>query len=154
MKIEQFVVLIAQLTKGLQGRVLNNDLQTWLNQEYGPDSDTYLHIKSACQAGIAKGWMCQHEHGGIQFGRVIKPTASSSQFSVDVVLMDSVVGPHHNHPNGEIDLIIPLDESALFDGNPAGWVVYEAGSAHYPTVTQGKAIVLYLLPDGAIEFTR
>ncbi|MEK7820796.1 MAG: DUF4863 family protein, partial [Pseudomonadota bacterium] len=32
--------------------------------------------------------------------------------------------------------------------------VYAAGSAHYPTVTGGAALVLYLLPGGAIEFTK
>ncbi len=32
--------------------------------------------------------------------------------------------------------------------------VYEPETAHYPTVTDGKAIVLYLLPDGEIDFTR
>jgi hypothetical protein len=29
-----------------------------------------------------------------------------------------------------------------------------AGSSHRPTVSQGRALVLYLLPQGAIEFTR
>jgi hypothetical protein len=74
--------------------------------------------------------------------------------SIDVVEMDEVVGPHHSHPNGEIDLVIPLDDGAQFDGRGAGWTVYPAGSAHNPTVTGGKALVVYLLPDGAIEFTR
>jgi hypothetical protein len=31
--------------------------------------------------------------------------------------------------------------------------VYEAGSAHHPTVTEGRALVLYLLPQGSIQFT-
>ena len=26
-------------------------------------------------------------------------------------------------------------------------------SAHYPTVSEGRALILYLLPDGRIEFT-
>jgi hypothetical protein len=28
------------------------------------------------------------------------------------------------------------------------------GSAHRPTVSQGRALVLYLLPQGRIDFTR
>ena len=28
------------------------------------------------------------------------------------------------------------------------------GSAHRPTVAAGRALVLYLLPQGAIEFTK
>ena len=43
--------------------------------------------------------------------------------------------------------------AARFDGHGAGWVVYGPGSAHSPTVTGGRALVLYLLPQGAIEFT-
>jgi len=49
---------------------------------------------------------------------------------------------------------MPLSPSAKFDGRGAGFLVYPAGSAHSPTVTGGKALVLYLLPEGAIEFTR
>ena len=67
--------------------------------------------------------------------------------------MNDLAGPHHSHPNGEIDLIMPLTPDAQFDGHPAGWCVYEPGSAHYPTVSRGRALVLYLLPQGAIHFT-
>jgi hypothetical protein len=65
-----------------------------------------------------------------------------------------VAGPHHTHPLGEIDLIMPMDADARFDGHGAGWLVYPAGSAHPPTVTGGRALVLYLLPEGRIDFTR
>jgi len=71
-----------------------------------------------------------------------------------VVDMQPLAGPHHRHPNGEIDLVMPIEAGAEFDGHGAGWVVYEPGSAHHPTVTVGRALVLYLLPAGAIEFTR
>jgi hypothetical protein len=98
--------------------------------------------------------MCAREAGGIRFGRVIKPGAATNGFSVDVVEMSSIVGPHHSHPNGEIDFIMPLDTTARFDGRGAGWLVYPAGSAHPPTVTGGRALVLYLLPQGAIEFSK
>jgi hypothetical protein len=68
--------------------------------------------------------------------------------------MEDVAGPHHRHPTGEIDLVLPLSGDARFDGRGAGWVVYGPGSAHRPTVRGGKALVLYLLPQGAIEFTK
>jgi len=32
--------------------------------------------------------------------------------------------------------------------------VMPPGSAHRPTVAQGRALVLYLLPQGQIEFTK
>jgi hypothetical protein len=68
--------------------------------------------------------------------------------------MNDLAGPHHRHPKGEIDLIMPIDPGAKFDGQPAGWLVYGPDSAHSPTVTGGRALVLYLLPEGQIEFTR
>lgn len=145
---------IAELTTQLAGRDLNADLQTWLNQEHGVDSPTYQQLKQSCQQGVAEGWLCNREGGGIRYGRIFKPADDLAGFSVDVVDMQDIQGPHHAHPNGEIDLIMPLEGDALFDGHAAGWLVYPAGSAHHPTVTQGRALVLYLLPQGSIEFTR
>jgi hypothetical protein len=75
-------------------------------------------------------------------------------FSVDVVDVNDLAGPHHRHPAGEIDLVMPADAEARFDGHAAGWVIYEAGSAHHSSVSGGRALILYLLPDGSIEFTR
>ena len=49
---------------------------------------------------------------------------------------------------------MPVDPTATFDGRGAGWLVYRPGTAHRPTVRQGKALVLYMLPDGVIEFTK
>lgn len=68
--------------------------------------------------------------------------------------MENIAGPHHVHPQGEIDLIMPVDGDAQFDDRPAGWLVCPPGSAHRPTVTRGRALVLYLLPNGEIEFTK
>ena len=47
-----------------------------------------------------------------------------------------------------------IDADARFDGRRAGWRVSPPGSAHRPTVTLGRALVLCLLPEGRIEFTR
>jgi hypothetical protein len=145
---------ISVLTTHLEGRELDLELQNWLNREHGVDSDTYREIEQSCRDGVAEGWLCQHEAGGIRYGRIFKPSPDLHGFSVDVVDMKNRVGPHHLHPAGEIDLVLPLDGEAQFDGHPAGWVVYEAGSAHHPTVSDGRALILYLLPDGSIEFTR
>ena len=154
MPSSQFRQQIAELTTQLAGRELNTDLQTWLNQEHGVDSPTYQQLKQSCEQGVAEGWLCNREGGGIRYGRIFKPADDLAGFSVDVVDMQDLQGPHHAHPNGEIDLIMPLEGDALFDGHAAGWLVYPAGSAHHPTVTQGRALVLYLLPQGSIEFTR
>ena len=96
---------------------------------------------------------CKHEAGGIRYGRVLRADPSLGGFSADVVHMRDCVGPHHRHPQGEIDMIMPIDTGACFDAHPRGWCVYGPDTAHHPTVTGGAALVLYLLPGGEIEFT-
>lgn len=151
----EFQAQIARLTAKIAGRALDSDLDAWLNREHGAGNATYKDLKAACEAGVAEGWLANREGGGIRYGRIFKPSDELHGFSVDVVDMNNIAGPHHTHPNGEIDLIMPVgDSDAQFDGRPAGWCVYAAGSAHRPTVTQGRALVVYLLPQGAIEFTR
>lgn len=145
--------LMRRITAPIAGQPLDDTLQARLNQEAGPDSVLYQDVFAACRQGVADGWMCNREGAGIRYGRVIKPDNGLDGFSVDVVDMTSLAGPHHAHPQGEIDLIMPLDDTAQFDGHGAGWLVYGPGSAHRPTVTGGQALVLYLLPNGAIEFT-
>lgn len=145
---------IASLTGRIAGRALDTTLDVWLNAEMGPHSDTYGKLKASCQLGVAQGWLCDREAGGIRYGRIFKPADDLHGYSVDVVDMQDVAGPHHAHPNGEIDLVMPIDAEARFDGRPAGWVVYAPGTAHRPTVSGGRALVLYLLPQGRIDFTR
>lgn len=149
-----FRAQIAALTAQLAGRPLDAALDAWLNAEHGPGSDSYAGLKAACQQGVAEGWLCEREGGGIRYGRVFKPAPDLHGFSVDVVDMADVAGPHHTHPLGEIDLIMPIGGEATFDGRPAGWLVCPPGSAHHPTVARGRALVLYLLPEGRIDFTR
>lgn len=150
-----FHALIARLTAEIAGQPLDGALDGWLNRTHGVGSARYEQLRQACIDGVAEGWLCEREGGGIRYGRVFKPEDALHRFSVDVVDMQDIAGPHHTHPNGEIDLIMPLDESAAatFDARPAGWCVYGPGSAHRPTVAQGRALVLYLLPEGQIKFT-
>lgn len=154
MSPETFRQQIATLTAQLAGRPLDAALDAWLNAEHGAGSATYTALKQACVAGVAAGWLCDREGGGIRYGRIFKPAADLHGFSVDVVDMTDIAGPHHTHPTGEIDLIMPIGGEALFDGRPAGWLVCPPGSAHRPTVSNGRALVLYLLPQGRIDFTR
>jgi hypothetical protein len=158
MSTAEFKDQLSQLTAQIVGRPLDSDLDTWLNTEHGVGSATYERLKSSCETGVAEGWLCDREGGGIRYGRIFKPAPELHGFSVDVVDMQDIAGPHHAHPLGEIDLIMPIGGDkggdAQFDNRPAGWVVYPSGSAHRPTVSQGRALVLYLLPEGRIEFTR
>jgi hypothetical protein len=154
MNPSEFSQLISRLTTEIAGLPLDSSLEAYLNERHGPGSALYEAIFAACRQGVASGWMCNREAGGIRYGRVLKPSDATDGFSIDVVEMEDIAGPHHVHPNGEIDLIMPLTPDARFDSRPAGWRVYPAQSAHRPTVSSGRALVLYLLPQGAIEFTK
>jgi len=149
-----FVEAIEIITTRIAGRNLDDDLQSFLNESFPPGGEAFDDVATLCRQGIDEGWLCDREHGGIKFGRIIKPGPEMSGFSVDVVEMEDIAGPYHGHPKGEIDMIIPETADAKFDGHGQGWVVCGEDSEHFPTVTGGKAIVLYLLPDGEIDFNR
>ena len=150
---EAFADAVASITTRIAGKSIDDDLRSFLNENFPPGGEAFDDLATLCRQGIDEGWLCDREHGGVKFGRVIKPGPETSGFSVDVVQMTDVAGPYHGHPNGEIDMVIPESPAARFDGHGQGWVVYAAGTEHYPIVSDGKAIVLYLLPEGAIDFS-
>ena len=152
--MEKFESLVKRITGAIADRAVDGNLGDYLHAEFGAGSKAFGDLADSCRRGVAEGWLCKHEQGGIKFGRVIKPGDATHGFSVDVVEMADVAGPHHSHPKGEIDMIIPDSGGAKFDGHGEGWLVYGPGTAHKPTVTGGRALVLYLLPDGEIEFTK
>ncbi len=151
---QEFSESVATITGRIAGKKIDGGLQSCLNENFPPGGEAFDDLAELCRREIDEGWLCADERGGIKFGRIIKHGPETNGFSVDVVLMDDIKGPYHGHPNGEIDMIIPESAAAKFDGKGQGWMVYEPETAHHPTVTDGKAIVLYLLPEGEIDFTR
>lgn len=150
---EQFRELVAPVTQRIAGRPLDKALEAELDRAFPPAGATFRAIEDACHAAIAAGWMCTQGDARRRFGRIFEPAPSLAQFSVDVVDITDLVGNHHVHPTGEIDMIMPVTADAKFDGRGRGWLVYGPGSGHRPTVTDGRALVLYLLPQGRIEWT-
>ncbi|NNF78637.1 MAG: DUF4863 family protein [Rhizobiales bacterium] len=132
---------------------IDTNLEAELNAVYPASSDTFRQIEQACHNAIDAGWMCGQGGEGRRFGRVLEPSTDTNDLSVDVVDLTDIVGPHHRHPTGEVCMIMPVTDGARFDGCTSGWCVNAPGSAHHPTVTKGRALVLYLLPEGKIEFT-
>lgn len=151
--MKDFQHLLQPVIKAIAGTDIDKALEARLNEDFPADSAMFGQIEQACHAAIAAGWMCAHGDEGRRFGRVIKPSKETGNLSVDVVQLNNVAGPHHAHPKGEICMVMPQDKEATFDNNGAGWCVYAPGTAHYPTVRNGDALILYLLPDGEIEFT-
>ncbi|MGH1368415.1 MAG: DUF4863 family protein [Maritimibacter sp.] len=153
LSIEAFEALLSGIAAQLEGMPLDGDMSAFLNAEYPAEGADFAHLGALCAAGEAQGWLMSREQGGIKFGRAIKPGQATGQFSVDVVRMRDVKGPHHVHPKGEIGAVLPIEGVPQFDDFAPGWYVYGPGSAHNPTISGGDAYVIYLLPEGAIEFT-
>ena len=148
-----FEVLLQPLFDRIGEHPLGPSLETDLNKSFPLEGAYCQSILAACRQGDGEGWICEREAAGIRYGRVIKPGPATHNFSVDVVEMRRIVGPHHVHPNGEIDLVLPTEGQPTFDKHAAGWIVYQPGSAHRPSLEDGSAYVVYWLPGGAIDFT-
>ena len=154
MDLDQFRSLMKPIMGAVAGRAIDQALADDLNRRFAPESEAFQAIEAACHEAIRDGWMCSQGSEGRRFGRVIEPGPDTHDLSVDVVQLRDIVGPHHSHPTGEVCMTMPVTPTAKFDGQGAGWCVNEPGSAHHPTVSDGEALVLYLLPGGQIEFTR
>ncbi|MGP1679437.1 MAG: 4-hydroxylaminobenzoate lyase [Burkholderiales bacterium] len=150
----QFQQLVAPLARYAHGRALDPVLQSDLNLKFPPESAAFQAVNRACHEGITAGWLCREGDAKRRYGRIFEPGEATHGFSVDVVDITDLVGNHHRHPTGEIDMIMPVTPKARFDDIGAGWLVYPPGSGHRPTVTGGRALILYLLPEGKIEWTQ
>jgi hypothetical protein len=139
MEISEFQALLKPVTDLVSSMAIDAKLADELNRRFPPGGDVFDAIEKACHEAIAAGWMCANgeETGGL---------------SVDVVDLTDLVGSLHGHPTGEVCMVMPITPEAQFDGTSRGWCVFEAGTSHHPTVTNGEALVLYMLPDGKIDF--
>ncbi|MEJ2727061.1 MAG: DUF4863 family protein [Deltaproteobacteria bacterium] len=154
MKISEFKALLKPVTDLVSSMAIDAKLAEELNRRFPPGGEVFDTIEKACHEAIADGWMCANgEEGGPRWGRVIEPDEDTGALSVDVVDLTDLVGSHHRHPNGEICMVMPITPGARFNGTSRGWCVFEAGSAHHPTVKNGEALVLYMLPEGKIDFS-
>jgi hypothetical protein len=132
---------------------VDSGLEAALADAVPPGGPLFERIEAACREGVEDGWLCFEGEGNRKFGRAVEPSAETHELSVDVVDLTDIRGGHHVHPNGEILMIMPQTEGAKFDGRGKGWLVYGPGTGHRPTVRGGRALVLYLLPEGKIEWT-
>ncbi len=124
-----------------------------LQQRFDPTGPAAKALNQALIGLLEEGKICENGEMPVRWGRVTKATPESGDHSIDVVLMNGP-GPRHRHPNGEIDYCIAMDGEPTFDGQPAGWVVFGPDSVHIPTVAGGTMLIVYLLPQGAMEFLK
>jgi hypothetical protein len=150
--VDDFAELLRPLFEAVGGKPVDTTLADALDSLFPADGEYFAAIELACQEAIAVGWMCQEGEGDRRFGRVFAPAESTFGMSVDVVDANDKVGPYHRHPKGEICMVVPVTPGTTFCDRPRGWCIFPPGSAHHPTVRGGEALVLYLLPQGEIEF--
>jgi len=122
-----------------------------LRERLDPGGEPAQKLKEDLVRLLEAGEIANRGELPVKWGRVAKAGPETGGYSIDVVLMTGP-GPKHRHPKGEIDYCIALDGEPTFDGHPPGWVVLPADSVHVPTVSGGKMLIVYLLPDGEMEF--
>ena len=149
---EQFDAAMKEIADIIGSQPFDERLENTLNEVLPSDGARFAKIQKIVEEAVADGWVFDGENRGLRYGRPIKPTPEMHNMSVDIVKYRDLKGPYHGHPNGEVCMIMPTDGPAEFDGHGKGWCVYEAGSGHYPIIGKGEAIVIYLLPQGAIDF--
>lgn len=152
-QIKEFEAVMRPVIDAIAQSGIIPGLEDNLNSIFPPGAEIFRKVERACHEAIEAGWMCTQGGEGRRFGRVVEPSSGTQNLSIDVVDLTDIVGPHHRHPTGEVCMVMPVTKNAKFDGHGAGWCVNLPGTAHHPTVTDGRALVLYLLPEGKIEFT-
>lgn len=140
------------LTKWLNGRKLNKQLSRDLGRRFPMSDPNIVKLLNSLREGFGAGRLGKRVDPKTVYQHIADAAAEHSQYSIDAVVLTNVKGGRHRHPRGEIDLVIPLQDEARFDGKGEGWLVYPPNSRHSPTVTGGSAIVLFLLPNGEMAF--
>ncbi|MGA9873955.1 MAG: DUF4863 family protein [Rhodococcus sp. (in: high G+C Gram-positive bacteria)] len=145
----------------INNRTAGAELESWLNENYGPDSVLYSELATLISTGVADGWAADIEVQGRNYrrSRIAEPSEDLHFFSITAVYMNSVSrmrGQYHQHPYGEVNLVVPLDNGAEIAGprgwQGAGWTAPGPGSHHYPEVRGGALIALFYLPAGRISY--
>jgi hypothetical protein len=122
-----------------------------LERRFDPRGKAALELNAELKALLEAGKVAERGALPVKYGRVAKAGEATLGFSIDVVHMNGA-GPLHRHPNGEVNYCVALDGHPTFDGEKPGWVVFPPESKHVPTVAGGTMVIVYLLPEGKIEF--
>jgi hypothetical protein len=148
------LAIVYRVLHDIGDRPFDAELEFRLNRYFGACSAIYEALTRLLNLGLEEGWVAYApvEGAGYRRGRIAEPGRETAGMSIESGLLCNVRGQYHRHTRGEIDMIIPIDSSAQFCGHGAGWVAYPQLSEHFPTVTGGKALIMYFLPNGKIEY--
>lgn len=123
-----------------------------LEEEFPLDGPFGDRLRDIADRGLEEGWLCGREMGDSRFSRVAKPETGKG-FSIDAVMLWGN-GPWHRHTNGEVNCLLRWEGDPSFCGFKEGWAVFEPGSQHVPSVKDGKMMIFYMLPGGAVEWKK
>lgn len=155
--IERSIPFLGQV----KNRTPGVELEKWLNETHGPGTAPYDDLARMITEGVRDGWAANIEVDGPKYrrSRIAEPSAALNWFSVTAVYMESIEnfrGEYHQHPYGELNLVVPLDPEARLMGPRgwcgAGWTAPEPASHHYPEIKGGALIALFYLPAGRISY--
>jgi hypothetical protein len=158
---EQLIERSVAFLDEMKNKTAGKELDLWLNATYGPETTLYKDLARLITEGVNEGWAANVEVTGPAYrrSRIQEPTAELSYFSITAVYMNSVErmrGDYHQHPYGELNLVVPLDPGAVLAGplgwQGAGWTAPGPGSHHYPEIKGGALIALFYLPAGRISY--
>ena len=167
---EELIQRSIGLLKEIKDMTPGAEVEHWLNQTYGPDSELYQQLARLIRLGVVdEGWAANIEISGRRYRRSLlaPPSPETFFFSITTVYMDSTGndqnnpdgsfrGDYHAHPYGEFNMVVPLNEGAAIAGPNGwccgGWTAPAPGSHHYPETNGGALIALFFLPAGRISY--
>lgn len=106
------------------------NLETHLNQTYGPGTPLYEELCTLTRQGLEEGWVANIEVDGQKYRRskIAVPQEETRFLSITTVYMnskDEYLGQYHAHPYGEINCVVQIDKEAELMGmqgwQGAGW---------------------------------
>ncbi|HEX4361081.1 MAG TPA: DUF4863 family protein [Pseudonocardia sp.] len=145
----------------IKNRTTGEELEIWLNETHGPGTALWDDLARMVTEGVRDGWAANIEVDGPNYrrSRIAEPSERLHYFSITAVYMNSgpaYRGQYHQHPYGELNMVVPLDAGALLGGprgwQGAGWTAPDPGSHHYPEAKGGAVIALFFLPAGRISY--
>ena len=146
----EMMSFVSPIIDWIENRAVDAQLQYDLSHRFPLSSTHIQQFKEWCVQNIENGSIRMRGPNSLRFGNLLK-----GKMRIDIVDM-SGVGPGHTHPNGEINLSFSTENvgsgSTSFDGQSEGWLVKVPNSWHKPTVSNGRMIIVYFLPKGAILF--
>ncbi|HEV3106167.1 MAG TPA: DUF4863 family protein [Trinickia sp.] len=150
---QEMMQALHRLFDAIRGLPLDADLAARLNREFGVGTDAYAQLKRLMLIGVEEGWAGYVEIEGDDYrrGQIADVSDETAGMSVESGLLKDVRGQYHCHTHGEINMVIPLEAGSQFSGHGEGWCVFGPMSEHFPTV-KGRALMLYFLPGGEIEY--